>query len=1013
MLASRLGLLLWLFLLHGVGIYLFAKGFFQPRLPFSNTSTCVKTNCGVRPTHKRAVLLIIDSLRFDFIAPNPPTPQSPFHHSVLTLPSELTAKYPDRSFIFNAYADPPTITLQRIKSIMTGSLPTFGDVANSFGGSPIAEDSFLSQLKRAGKKLAFMGDNTWTSVFPDAFEPNMTFAYDPFNADDLHTVDNGVIEHLFPLLSDPSHPFDLLIGHFLGVDHAGHRVGSDHPRMKAKLEEMNEVLTRIVQRLEEDTLLVVLGDHGMDRSGNHGGDSILETSSAMWVYSHSTPLSDLSSNPPPALLQFANFPGSETPYRSVQQIDILPTLSLLLGVPIPYSNLGSVIPELFWRISWDGKRVLDLALQANAEQIQEYLETYRSSAITGGELDEAWPNLQTGFRGIHTAAISTDPRSLTSIDFNDFNRLALATCRAVWTQFNPLFMGLGLLVMGTSLCASWIIYAGLADLKNPFDAWMKRVLRLALRGTGGGAFVGLAVCSYFSDFMPGFNVFDKGLLFAALSSSGSVIISSSPKITTDSLKRPPIIIFLHSLALLSKSFTIWEDRLVLILLITSIAPYLFTGFSTPSKRLRNQILGYSLLFAVCVRLMAFSTVCREEQYPFCDVTFFVSASEQLSPEIMRYLAVPVAVLLPWVANQFLEVPGADPSMAKTRYFVFLGPVLVASAVGWVIEWADSALVLGNGWSAALREARSWIGRAAFLWICLGGGVYWYYLNAQTRPSTGFTGKEEETQARSRMVRHRHGADSIGTSYLFFWNLFFGLVYMSMQLTGQVVLALSLISLLSFFNLQLRVSEAHHLQASLSSSLNTSPTPIKPTYTTFKAVLPIALLGFHALYTTGHQTTISSIQLKAAFVLSADVSYPWSFICLVLNSSGPMFLFGLAAPLSVFWKRPYTCMPQNEGQHTDLTDKSDIEDEQIKCETMLAALAVTVYHLAVVFGAAAGSLISRQSPMLWKVSGPRFITAVLQLLTVDSAVIIGIVMCTEREIGRGSERRKDIAVVGTK
>ncbi|CAM9854742.1 unnamed protein product, partial [Discosporangium mesarthrocarpum] len=33
--------------------------------------------------------------------------------------------------------------------------------------------------------------------------------------------------------------------------------------------------------------------------------------------------------------------------RKVAQIDLVPTLSLLLGNPIPYGNLGGVIPELF------------------------------------------------------------------------------------------------------------------------------------------------------------------------------------------------------------------------------------------------------------------------------------------------------------------------------------------------------------------------------------------------------------------------------------------------------------------------------------------------------------------------------------------------------------------------------------------------------------------------------------------------------------------------------------------
>lgn len=41
-------------------------------------------------------------------------------------------------------------------------------------------------------------------------------------------------------------------------------------------------------------------------------------------------------------------PSDHAP-RTVSQIDIVPTLSLLLGVPIPYGSLGSVIPELFLR----------------------------------------------------------------------------------------------------------------------------------------------------------------------------------------------------------------------------------------------------------------------------------------------------------------------------------------------------------------------------------------------------------------------------------------------------------------------------------------------------------------------------------------------------------------------------------------------------------------------------------------------------------------------------------------
>lgn len=41
----------------------------------------------------------------------------------------------------------------------------------------------------------------------------------------------------------------------------------------------------LVKRLKNDTLLVVTGDHGMTISGNHGGESELETSAALFLYS--------------------------------------------------------------------------------------------------------------------------------------------------------------------------------------------------------------------------------------------------------------------------------------------------------------------------------------------------------------------------------------------------------------------------------------------------------------------------------------------------------------------------------------------------------------------------------------------------------------------------------------------------------------------------------------------------------------------------------------------------------
>ena len=50
------------------------------------------------------------------------------------------------------------------------------------------------------------------------------------------------------------------------------------------------------------------------------------------------------------MLYMFNYFQKEIP--EVQQVDLVPTLSLLLGLPIPFSNLGTVITDLFNHCPW-------------------------------------------------------------------------------------------------------------------------------------------------------------------------------------------------------------------------------------------------------------------------------------------------------------------------------------------------------------------------------------------------------------------------------------------------------------------------------------------------------------------------------------------------------------------------------------------------------------------------------------------------------------------------------------
>ncbi|KAK4903510.1 hypothetical protein LTR28_001172, partial [Elasticomyces elasticus] len=239
--------------------------------------------CWHEKSFDKAVIIVIDALRYDFAAPYPPSSASvslrrPRHyHNLIPVLYETAAQQSGNALLLPFIADPPTTTLQRLKGLTTGTLPTFVEGGSNFAGAEILEDNLVGQLKTAGKKVVHLGDDTWTSLFPGHFHPNLSHAYDSFNVWDLHTVDNGVTEHLFPLLqfqetvSGTEADWDVIIAHYLGVDHAGHRYGPDHLAMSDKLAQMDEVVRQAISSLPDDTLLVVMGDHGMDPKGDHGG----------------------------------------------------------------------------------------------------------------------------------------------------------------------------------------------------------------------------------------------------------------------------------------------------------------------------------------------------------------------------------------------------------------------------------------------------------------------------------------------------------------------------------------------------------------------------------------------------------------------------------------------------------------------------------------------------------------------------------------------------------------------
>ncbi|XP_061192522.1 GPI ethanolamine phosphate transferase 2-like [Saccostrea echinata] len=282
------------------------------------TEDLVPGTPGLSRQYNKTVMILIDALRADFVmAPDTP----------MTKTKELISK----NVAFVAKAHTPTVTLPRIKALVTGSVPGFVDVILNFGSTKYEGDSILAQLSRAGRRVVFYGDDTWIKLFSDQF--TRFEGTTSFFVTDYTEVDNNVTRHLPSELS--SVDFDLMILHYLGLDHIGHMAGPSSPLVPPKLREMDDIISMVYQSLIKlqgeglPNLLIVCGDHGMSDQGSHGGASYSET------------------RVPLVFLSTSGIPSTDDTKPEVDQIDLVPTLSELLGLPIPQNSLGHLLLDVF------------------------------------------------------------------------------------------------------------------------------------------------------------------------------------------------------------------------------------------------------------------------------------------------------------------------------------------------------------------------------------------------------------------------------------------------------------------------------------------------------------------------------------------------------------------------------------------------------------------------------------------------------------------------------------------
>ncbi|KAH3665446.1 hypothetical protein OGAPHI_003630 [Ogataea philodendri] len=946
-----------------IGIAFFTKGFLLSRQVLPNQSTCLdqqnSQTCHQFSPFKKTVILLIDALRFDFVIPVEDQAADPYYHNNFPILYEQFANHPQNSLLLKFIADPPTTTLQRLKGLTTGSLPTFVDAGSNFDGDTIDEDNWVSQLHSFGKNVAFVGDDTWTALFSPFLHPNMTFPFPSLNVWDLHSVDNGVIEHLYPMIKDQGTEWDVLIGHFLGVDHCGHRYGPRHYAMKQKLDQMNSIIGDVIDSIDEDTLLVVFGDHGMDFTGNHGGESKDELEAALFMYSKRDYFGRLSND-------HYNISNLGNDFRAVNQIDLVPTFSMMMGLPVPFNNLGSPIEEAF--IGPNSKNQLELAKSNfltcqqihNYRQASDQLSSDEEINAMFNELSSDWDILQ-----------KKSPDQLTLIAFNakcyEYQALSLDKCKSLWATFDNVCIIIGIGIVAISL-GLLIIYTKLVPLVV--------ITQLNSQFITSSAAMTMVHTLLTVSFTLIFKPENLSMLWSVLLGVSLGIINGILAPIIDRYSIPWLfsqvkenliqngwtyfalaLILMHSLIFTSNSFVIWEDKIVAFWLITFGFCAVFKSFKLKDSRKRLLGVYHSVVFVLLTRLTSTIRLCREEQGSKC-VSNFETTWWSVG------LIYVFAFLLPKMIEKFFDISQSYQGAAQLWVSKGLRGLMLLIALMWTLEYIENSDYFNSKIQVPLetfKVTRLTIARIVMGISLIASNFGWSLGPLCIKIDLGSNQSGRQVLRTANIIGY---GNVYGSAYfLFVINILCAVLLVNKPL-GIVSLALLINQILTLLEL----------------------IDILKIRTNLVSVVTMGLLAYLHFFSTGHQATLQAIHWDTGFIITETIVFPLTHISIILDTLGPFIIVCLCISLMCLWKIPPT------SKAISLISKI-VENSST----------LIIYQLCLTLSTLIMTNHFRRHLMVWKIFAPRFMLNGIILIAMNVILtLVTVGFATGRVIKRWNQ-----------
>ncbi|XP_007498888.1 GPI ethanolamine phosphate transferase 3 isoform X5 [Monodelphis domestica] len=850
--------------------------------------------------------------------------------------------------------------------------------------------------------------------------------------------------------------WDLLIAHFLGVDHCGHKHGPHHPEMAKKLNQMDQMLQTLVEQLENDTLLVVAGDHGMTETGDHGGDSKPEVMAALFLYS------------PLPLFPGASLKDPEV----VPQVNLVPTLALLLGLPIPFGNIGEVMVDLFSG-EGDTQPLATALAQAsayhlNAQQVSRFLHAYSLAAqdlppeelqhlqnlfsSASSEYEQLLDQLKTG------EVREADIQALIS-QLRLFLRGARTACTETWARFRPARM-IGGTILLASTCLLCLITSRLTSSPDfPFHCLLLRAVVWGLAGAvllaGGLMAAGIGL--------------EPSLLCAGSAATSLIAFlwalksreSSSMTVFLPGPLPILVLLFLRSAALFSDSFVVaeawaapfllrslslflvaqlhWEGRL----LVGVSTACLSSPTASLARREGPRALGLLVGLLLCVRLSILFHRCPEET-PVCQSSPWLAPLATMAGGQAKNLWYGACLgtlgVLVLAVRFWLRRCGNLNSPAPPVLFVRWGLPLMA--LGTAAHWA-----LASGTDEAPPRLQALVSgavvglpRAVLALAAIGLGLLlWQPVTVLVKtgasssnhiivPFVGPPASQADLdyvvpQIYRRMQEALRGklARGGGQTPLALAAYGLGSVYSAAVVTALALLAFPLLLLhterisLAFLILFLQSFLLLQLLATAVGTPAGSPGPFSVPWL---AISAWALTATQTFYSTGHQPVFPAIHWNAAFVgfTEGHGSSPVLPALLVgANTFASHLLFSVGCPLLLLW--PFVCEGQGSTKRKKTlasgTEVGGEKEEEPLMEMRLrdsphhfnaALLQLGLKYLFIlgvqVLACVLAASILRRHLMVWKVFAPKFIFEAVGFVVSSLGLLLGValVMWVDRAVG---------------